>query len=125
MKVNLAGRTALITGAGHGFGRAIAVALAGAGAQVIASDVRAEGLAETAAQAGPTCTFQSLDVTDEAAIAALMAALGADGSHVDILVNNAGGVLGQVGRPLEEVARRDWQAIVDVNLCQEPSGPIN
>ena len=35
---------------------------------------------------------------------------------VDILVNNAGGVLGQVGRPLEEVAPADWQAIFDVNV---------
>jgi len=116
MKVDLAGRTAAVTGAGHGFGRAIAVALASAGAEVIACDIRTEGFAETAAQAGPGCAFHRLDVTDEAAIAAFMDRVGADGRRIDILVNNAGGVLGQVGCPLEEISRRDWQAIVDVNL---------
>ena len=38
------------------------------------------------------------------------------GRHVDILVNNAGGVVGQTGRPLEEVTEEDWHAVVDANL---------
>lgn len=116
MIVALGGRTALVTGAAHGFGRAIAQALAGAGARVVACDVLDEGLAETAALAGEACTAHRLDVTDEAAVAALVAALAAAGTRVDILVNNAGGVLGQVGRPIEAVTRQDWQAIFDVNL---------
>ncbi len=116
MKVDLAGRTALVTGAGHGFGRAIAVALAGVGAQVIACDLGDDELPGTLAEAGPACTARRLDVTDEAAVAVLAADLDATGTRVDILVNNAGGVLGQVGRPLGEVSLRDWQAIVDVNL---------
>ena len=116
MRVDLAGRTAVVTGAAHGLGRAIATALAGVGAEVIACDVLAGGLAETVALAGPSCTPRPLDVTDEAAVAALFSDLVREGARVDVLVNNAGGVLGQVGRPIEEVSRRDWQAIVDVNL---------
>ncbi len=116
MRIALDGRTALVTGAGHGFGRAIAVALAGVGAQVIACDIRDEDLPVTAAEAGPSCTVRRLDVTDAAAVATLVAEFEAAGRAVDILVNNAGGVLGQVGRPLEEISLHDWQAIFDVNL---------
>ncbi len=116
MRVDLAGRTALVTGAAHGFGRAIALALAGVGAEVIACDLLAEGLAETAALAGPRCRARPLDVTDEAAVAGLFADLAAEGTRVEVLVNNAGGVLGQVGRPIEEVTLAQWRAIVDVNL---------
>ncbi len=116
MKIALDGRRALVTGAGHGFGRAIALALADAGAEVIVCDIRDDGLAKTAAAAGPRCTTRRLDVTDEASIAAMSAELAAAGRSIDILVNNAGGVLGQVGRPLEEISLHDWQAIFDVNL---------
>ena len=52
------------------------------------------------------------DVGNRAAVDALIAEAG----PVDILVNNAGGVGGQVGRPVEEVAEADWQAILQVNL---------
>ncbi len=116
MKVELTGRTALVTGAAHGFGRAIVLAMVRAGAEVIACDLRAEGLDETAALAGPLCTARRVDVTDETMIAGLLSDLAVDGVAIDILVNNAGGVLGQVGRPIEEISVRDWQAIVDVNL---------
>ena len=116
MKVDLADRTALVTGAGHGFGRAIALALHGAGAAVLACDVLDDEAAETAALAGPPCEARCLDVTDEGAVAALFAELGRAGRRVDVLVNNAGGVLGQVGRPLEEVGLADWRAILDVNF---------
>ena len=54
----------------------------------------------------------SVDVTDPEQVAALIDRIG----PVDILVNNAGGVVGQVGRPLEEVSDDDWQAVVDANL---------
>ena len=116
MNVDLSGRTALVTGAGHGFGRAIAVALAGVGARVVACDILADELPDTVAEAGPTCESRRLDVTDEASVAALVGEFEAAGRCVDILVNNAGGVLGQVGRPLDEISRHDWQAIFDVNL---------
>ena len=116
MRIDLSGRTAIVTGAAHGFGRAIARSLVEAGASVVACDIEADGLAETAALAGPVCRTHELDVTDETAVASLFSDLAADRVDVDILVNNAGGVLGQVGRPVEEVSLAQWQAIVDVNL---------
>ena len=116
MKVDLSSLTAVVTGAAHGFGRSIAAALTGVGATVIACDIRDDELPDTVAAAGPLCTARQLDVTDEAAVAGFAAEFEAAGRAVDILVNNAGGVLGQVGRPIEEISRRDWQAIFDVNL---------
>ncbi|SEQ72073.1 3-oxoacyl-[acyl-carrier protein] reductase [Faunimonas pinastri] len=116
MKIDLAGRTALVTGAGHGFGRAIAVGLAKVGATVFACDILDDELPETAAIAGPSCHIRRLDVTDAEAIRSTVREIEAAGHGIDILVNNAGGVLGQVGRPIEEISLRDWQGIFDVNL---------
>jgi 3-oxoacyl-[acyl-carrier protein] reductase len=91
---DLSGRTALVTGTAHGIGTAIAAALELHGATVHGVD------------------RDSVDVTDRAQVDALLGRIG----PVDILVNNAGGVVGQVGRPLEEVSDDDWQAVVDANL---------
>jgi 3-oxoacyl-[acyl-carrier protein] reductase len=91
---DLNGRTALVTGTAHGIGASIAAALEHHGASVHGVDK------------------DSVDVTDRAQVAALLEKIG----PLDILVNNAGGVVGQVGRPLEEVSDEDWQAVVDANL---------
>jgi 3-oxoacyl-[acyl-carrier protein] reductase len=108
------GRTALVTGAAHGFGRAIALAFASEGARVFAADVNETGLGETASLGGvETLGF---DVGDREAVRAAVAEIETRGEPVDILVNNAGGVRGQVGRPLEEISAADWQAIFDANL---------
>ena len=91
---DLNGRVAIVTGIAHGIGAGIERALAEHGAAVHG------------------CDRDTVDVTDSAAVDAFVASVG----RVDILVNNAGGVMGQVGRPLEEVAEEDWQAVVDANL---------
>jgi 3-oxoacyl-[acyl-carrier protein] reductase len=116
MSFDFSGRTALVTGAAHGFGRAIAQAFAKAGAVVWGCDLLETELAETKALCGERCQVRRLDVTDQEAVKRLVAeAQGARG-RIDILVNNAGGVLGQTHRPLETVPAGDWQAIFDVNV---------
>lgn len=116
MNVAFEGRTVLVTGAGHGFGRAIAGAFATRGATVFACDIYAEGVAETADLVGEACTASVVDVTNHDSVDAWVGeALSATG-RVDVLVNNAGGVMGQVGRPLEEVTPQEWHSIVAVNM---------
>ena len=111
-------RTAIVTGAGHGFGRAIAHAFAARGAWVWGCDINEDALAVTAreAPAGDRLTVGRLDVTDRAAVRDYVETVQARRGSVDILVNSAGGVVGQTGQPLETVSEDDWQAIVDVNL---------
>jgi 3-oxoacyl-[acyl-carrier protein] reductase len=101
-------KTVVVTGAAHGFGRAISLAFAQRGASVWACDVIEDELRET----GKVCTTRVVDVRDRRAVDAFVAEAG----RVDILVNNAGGVLNQVGRPLEEVTPEQWQSIFDVNV---------
>jgi 3-oxoacyl-[acyl-carrier protein] reductase len=116
VNVGFEGRTALVTGAGHGFGRAIAHAFARLGARVWAADVLDGEVERTAAEAPGECEARVVDVTDRTAVTAwVREVLEVDG-RIDVLVNNAGGVLGQVGRPAEEVSPEDWQAIFDVNV---------
>ncbi len=119
MHIRFDGRTAIVTGAAHGFGRAIALGFAGLGARVVACDVLADELAETASLAerdGSPVDVRVVDVTDRSAVHAMAReTLDAHG-RIDILVNDAGGVMGQVGRPLEEVTEADWRAIFAVNL---------
>jgi len=119
MNLEFGGKNAIVTGAAHGFGRAICVALAQRGARVWGCDVIEDELRETVrlcAATGGSCTGRVADVRDKGAVDAVVADASAATGRVDILVNNAGGVLGQVGRPLEEVTPGQWQSIFDVNV---------
>ena len=102
------GKTVIVTGAAHGFGRAISVAFAERGANVWACDVIEDELRD----AGRVCKTRVVDVRDGRAVESFVTEVG----RVDILVNNAGGVLNQVGRPLEDVTSEEWQSIFDVNV---------
>lgn len=115
MKISFEGRRAIVTGAGHGFGRAIAKAFAENGAMVWACDVNAEGLKATRELIGKNCEVRTVNIVDQPAVTAFVAEA-AGKSAVDILVNNAGGVRGQVGRPIEEITPAAWQDIFDVNV---------
>ncbi|WP_293853881.1 SDR family NAD(P)-dependent oxidoreductase [uncultured Alsobacter sp.] len=110
MQITFEGRRALVTGAAHGIGRAIATALAADGADVVAADIlgsEVAALGETRGVRPVTCDLSKVE-----SISSLVAANG----PFDILVHSAGGVCGQVGRPLEEISENDWDAIVTINM---------
>lgn len=111
MHLNFQGQNVLVTGAGHGIGRAIARAFATAGGSVTGADIRdpAEGGAQPADHA---IRFAHCDLTMKTAVDDLAARHG----PFDVVVHSAGGVCGQSGRPLEEVPEADWHAILAINM---------
>ena len=111
MRIDFSGQRVLITGAGHGIGRAIARAYVDAGAVVVGADIRdpADGGANTT---DASIAFVRCDLTVKSEVTRLVAELG----PIDILVHSAGGVRGQTGRPLEEVPEADWHAILAINM---------
>ncbi len=118
MNINFDGKTVIVTGAAHGFGRAISLAFASRGASVWACDVIEDELAETrqlCREAGGACEIAPVDVRDRAAVFAFVERALATEGAVQILVNNAGGVQGQVGKPLEQVTEAEWDSILEVN----------
>jgi 3-oxoacyl-[acyl-carrier protein] reductase len=131
MNLDFTGKTVLVTGAAHGFGRAISVAFAARGASVWACDIVEDELIETqrlCVAADGVCAIGVVDVTDKMDVNEFVTSATTRGGPLSILVNNAGGVLGQVGRPLEEISAADWQAIFDVNVtgaffCSQAAAP--
>ena len=119
MNIRFDGQKVIVTGAAHGFGRALCVGFARLGAQVWGCDILPDELAETrqlCGQAGGECEVRTVDITQVEAVRAFVDEANRDRTPVTVLVNNAGGVLGQVGRPVEDVQPADWQAIFDVNV---------
>ena len=114
--MKFANKTAVVTGAAHGIGRAISRAFAAGGAKVWLVDVREAELQESVSACTEASAAQAegvvVDITNRKAVAELFERTG----DVDILVNTAGGVMGQVGQPIEDVTAEQWQAILDVNL---------
>jgi len=113
---DLTGRTALITGATRGLGRAFAQGLAEAGARVIVNGRQAESTEQVASELrtqGVDAHASAFDVTDEASVNAAFAALDEAGVAVDILINNAGI---QHRAAMVDLALADWQRVIDTNL---------
>jgi len=109
-------KVAIVTGAGSGIGRAVALALLKEGYAVALAGRRADALAGTAALApeGSRTLAVPTDVTDPAAVRALFDAVSAEFGRLDLLFNNAGA--SAPGVPLEELTFDQWRAVVDVNL---------
>ncbi|MFE5730906.1 SDR family oxidoreductase [Streptomyces sp. NPDC056528] len=107
---------AVVTGAGSGIGRSVALALAAAGWSVALAGRRAEPLEQTAA-ALPDGDFLRVptDVTSETEVAALFSSVREHYGRVDLLFNNAGTFAGG-GTPVEDLDPATWRAVVDVNL---------
>jgi 3-oxoacyl-[acyl-carrier protein] reductase len=113
MKIDLSGKTALVTGSTRGIGRAIAESLAGAGARVgvVGRDkARAD---EAAAAISPDARGFACDVADIASVTALVEAAEKEFGAVDILVNNAGLTRDNILLRLKD---DDWDAVLDANL---------
>ncbi len=111
------GKVAVVTGAGSGIGRAAAVALCGAGFEVVLAGRRQATLDETAhgcATAPGRALALQTDVTDAAAVARLFAKTQTEFGRVDVLFNNAGASAPAV--PIDDLTPAQWQAVVDVNL---------
>jgi len=114
--MNLAGKTAVVTGAANGIGRAISRSLARRGCHLALADLNEAGLAETAdlaAGAGRRITCHRLDVADKQAVAAFPEVVRAAHPGVDILVNNAGVALGGT---FDQVAEADFEWLIDINF---------
>ena len=116
---DLRGRLAVVTGARRGLGRAIATALAGAGADIVGVSASLEA-AGSAVQAdveslGRTFEGHRVDFADRAAVAAFAARLG-DGRPVDILVNNAGTI---ERAPAVDHTDESWDRVIEVNLSSQ------
>ena len=108
-------RVVLVTGAGSGFGAAIAQRFAAAGAGVVACGRRRDRLEALAAELGPGCCHSVvLDVRDRRAVEAAVATLPARFRDIDLLVNNAGLALGL--EPAHAASLDDWEQMVDTNL---------
>lgn len=113
----LSGRLALVTGAGQGNGRALALGLACAGARVVVTDVNAQTVAETARlieQQGGTAWADTLDVTSFEACSALAARLADRVGTVDLLINNAGIIIREGSDSPN--AEKNWRKTIDVNV---------
>lgn len=112
--MQLAGKTALITGAARGIGRAFAEAYINEGARVAIADINIDGARQSAAALGGNAIAVALDVTDQASIENAVTMTLAEFGQVDILVNNAALF---TAAPIVEIERDDYQRAFDINVA--------
>src|SRR3990172_9342742 len=116
IKVDLSGKTAIVTGASRGIGKAIALALAGAGAKVACVARSADKLMETAdeiAAAGGTAEVHPCDVTNSEAVTKLVESLAEKWGQLDIVVNNAGITKDTL---IPRMSDEQWDDVIATNL---------
>lgn len=109
--MRLAGKTAIVTGGGSGFGTGIVRAFAAEGARVMVADLNAEAAQAVAAEVGGLA--QAVDVSNAASVQAMAAAAFAAFGTPDILVNNAG--ITHLPMPMEEVEEAEFDRVLAVN----------
>lgn len=116
------GKRCLITGAASGIGRATAIACAGEGADLVLTDVNAEGLAATRASCeelgGTVLDTRPMDIADQDAVAAWAAEIHRDHGSLDVLMNVAG--ISTWGS-IKTLETKHWRRLIDVNLM----GPVH
>jgi 3-oxoacyl-[acyl-carrier protein] reductase len=113
MRIDLSGRVALVTGSTRGIGYSIATALAAAGASVAVVGRDRARAEEVAGQLGGPARGFGCDVTDVAAVTALIEATESAFGALDILVNNAGVTRDNI---LPRMKDAEWDAVIDANL---------
>ncbi len=128
---SMAGKTAIVTGAARGLGRAYAEALAKEGANVVVGDLRDCGETVSAIEAvGGTALGVHLDVTDMASAQAMADAAMETFGRIDALVNNAALYADMKGGRFDSLEPAEWQKMMDVNItgiwhcCKAVIGPM-
>jgi NAD(P)-dependent dehydrogenase (short-subunit alcohol dehydrogenase family) len=110
----MTGKIALVTGAGSGIGRAVALALAKVGYTVVLAGRRLPQLEKVANEVGSGAVGITADVTNHASVNALFARIATDFGRLDLLFNNAG--ISAPPAPLEDLTLEQWRSVVDTNL---------
>ncbi len=114
--MKLAQRTALVTGAGNGIGRAIAIALGREGARILIADrANAEASAAEMVAAGIDAHGVTMDVTSEDDVARMAMVAAERFGGLDIVVNNAAIFSTLMPKPLEQISAAEWRQVMDVN----------
>ncbi|MCH2177803.1 MAG: 3-oxoacyl-[acyl-carrier-protein] reductase [Mariniblastus sp.] len=116
LKVDLTGQTAIVTGASQGLGRAMAIALAGAGARVACVARNAEKLAATVAaikEAGGEGEVMAANVSDSEAVDTIVTTVAEQWGQLDIMVNNAGITRDNL---LPAMSDEQWDDVININL---------
>jgi 2-hydroxycyclohexanecarboxyl-CoA dehydrogenase len=109
----LKGRTAIVTGAARGIGRAIAEGMHAVGADVVIADIAGEAAEATAAELGGTAIAVEADVSHAASVEAMVTRAHEAFGRIDVLVNNAGV---DKAVPILDMDEAEWDRLMDINL---------